>query len=66
VRYPKWLFDSKLEFFNAIRMPEFAAQIKDYLATTEPEHPKTIRPIPSPGRERMALAPIESLDLIQA
>jgi amidase len=29
VRFPKWLLDSKLEFYNAIRMPEFAAQIKD-------------------------------------
>jgi len=43
VRYPKWLLDSKLEFFNAILMPEFAAQIKDYLATIGPEYPKTIQ-----------------------
>jgi amidase len=42
VRYPKWLLDTKLEFYNAIRMPEFAAQIKDYLATTGPGYPKTI------------------------
>ncbi len=42
VRYPKWLLDSKLEFYNAIRMPEFAAQIKDYLATIGPQYPKTI------------------------
>ena len=42
VRYPKWLLDSKLEFYNAIRMPEFAAQIKDYLATIGPDYPKTI------------------------
>jgi amidase len=42
VRYPKWLLDSKLEFYNAIRMPEFAAQIKDYLATIGPHYPKTI------------------------
>jgi amidase len=43
VRYPKWLLDSKLEFFNAILMPEFAAQIKDYLATIGAEYPKTIQ-----------------------
>ena len=43
VRYPKWLLDSKLEFFNAILLPEFAAQIKDYLATIGPEYPKTIQ-----------------------
>jgi amidase len=42
VRFPKWLLDSKLEFYNAIRMPEFAAQIKDYLATIGPDFPKTI------------------------
>src|SRR5262249_14262044 len=43
VRFPKWLLDSKLEFYNAIRMPEFATQIKDYLATIGPEYPKTIQ-----------------------
>jgi amidase len=43
VHYPKWLLDSKLEFFNAILLPEFAAQIKDYLATIGPEYPKTIQ-----------------------
>ena len=42
VRYPKWLLDSKLEFYNAIRMPEFPAQIKDYLSTIGPDYPKTI------------------------
>ncbi len=42
VHYPKWLIDSKLEFYNAIRMPEFAAEIKDYLATIGPGYPKTI------------------------
>jgi amidase len=42
VRFPKWLLDAKLEFYNAIRMPEFAAQIKDYLATIGPNYPKTI------------------------
>jgi amidase len=42
VRFPKWLLDSKLEFFNAIRMPEFAAQIKDYLSTIGLNYPKTI------------------------
>jgi amidase len=42
VRFPKWLLDSKLEFYNAIRMPEFAAQIKDYLATIGPNYPKSI------------------------
>ena len=42
VRYPRWLIDAKGEFYNAIRYPEFAAQIADYLATTGPSYPKNI------------------------
>jgi amidase len=43
VRYPKWLLDSKTEFYNALRYPEFAAQIADYLKTTGPQYPKNIQ-----------------------
>jgi amidase len=42
VRYPKWLLDSKLEFYNAIRFAEFAPQIAEYLATIGPSFPKNI------------------------
>jgi len=42
VRYPKWLLDSKTEFYAAVRYPEFAAQIADYLKTIGPKYPKTI------------------------
>ena len=42
VRFPTWLLAAKGEFYNAIRYPEFAAQIKDYLATTGPQYPKTL------------------------
>jgi amidase len=42
VRYPKWLLDSKQELYNAIRRPEFHAQIADYLKTTGPAYPKTL------------------------
>jgi amidase len=42
VRYPKWLLDGKAEFYSAIRNPEFASQISDYLATLEPKYPKNI------------------------
>jgi amidase len=45
VRYPKWLLDAKGEFYNAIRNPEFVAQIKDYLSTIGPNYPKTIEPM---------------------
>jgi amidase len=42
VRYPKWLLDSKGEFYNAIRYPEFTAQIKAYLSTTGAQYPKSL------------------------
>ena len=42
VRFPRWLRDSKGEFYNAVRYPEFTAQIADYLATIGPGYPKTI------------------------
>ncbi len=41
VRYPKWLLDAKTEFYNALRRPEFRAQIDDYLATLKPGFPRT-------------------------
>lgn len=42
VRFPKWLLDAKGEFYNAVRYPEFAAQIADYLASIGPSYPKNI------------------------
>jgi amidase len=42
VRYPKWLLDSKEEFYNAVRRPEFHVQIAEYLATLGPGYPKTL------------------------
>ena len=42
VRYPKWLLDLRTEFYNAIRRPEFRAQIADYLATLKPGYPKNL------------------------
>jgi amidase len=42
VRLPKWLLDGKGEFYNAIRFPEFAAQIGPYLATLGPSFPKSL------------------------
>ena len=41
VRYPKWLLQARGEFYNAIRRPEFAAQITDYLGTLKPGYPRT-------------------------
>jgi amidase len=42
VRYPKWLLDSKGEFYTAIRYPEFTVQIAEYLSHTGPKYPKTL------------------------
>jgi amidase len=42
VRYPKWLLDAKGEFYTAVRYPEFAVQIAEYLATLGPAYPKNI------------------------
>jgi amidase len=42
VRFPKWLLDAKGEFYNAVRYPEFTAQIAQYLATVGPSYPKNI------------------------
>jgi amidase len=42
VRLPRWLLDVKGEFYNAIRYPEFTAQIATYLGTIGPTYPKTL------------------------
>jgi amidase len=42
VRLPRWLLDAKGEFYNAIRYPEFTAQIGPYLATLGPNYPKNL------------------------
>lgn len=41
VKYPKWLLDSKGEFYNALRRPEFRAQVTEYLTTLKPGFPRT-------------------------
>ena len=42
IRYPKWLLEAKSEFYNAIRYPEFTAQIAAYLAAIGPDYPKSL------------------------
>jgi len=42
VTFPKWLLDSREEFYRTIRYREFRAQIADYLATLGPTYPKTL------------------------
>jgi amidase len=42
VRYPKWILDSKEDFYTTVRWREFGPQIKDYLGTLGPTYPKTL------------------------
>jgi amidase len=42
VRLPAWLMDAKSAFYDAIRYPEFAAQIGPDLQTLGPAYPKTL------------------------
>jgi amidase len=55
VRYPKWLLDGKAEFYSAVRNPEFAAQISDYLATLGPKYPKNINELIARANEYPSL-----------
>ena len=42
VRFPKWLLDSRGDFYTAVRYPEFTAQIAEYLAGLGPSYPKSL------------------------
>ncbi len=42
VKFPKWMMDSRGEFYSTVRNAEFALQIGDYLATLKPEYPKSL------------------------
>jgi amidase len=42
VRLPRWLLDTKGEYYTAIRYPEFTVQIAEYLSTLGPSYPKTL------------------------
>jgi amidase len=43
IRIPKWLLDAKGEMYNAVRFPEFATQIADYLKTLRPGYPRDLK-----------------------
>ena len=57
VRLPKWLLEAKGEFYDAIRYPEFAAQIADYLKTLGSAYPKNIEQLIDRAMEFNALRP---------
>ena len=42
IRLPPWLLDAKGGFYDAVRYPEFAAQVPAYLTTLGPSFPKTL------------------------
>ena len=79
VTLPDWLLEARGKFYRAIRYREFRAQVKDYLATTEPQYPKTLADlvkqsktltarredgvIPNPGRWRLMMTEDESGEL---
>ncbi len=42
VKFPKWLLNSREEFYFTIRHREFRAQIADYLKTLGPGYPQTL------------------------
>jgi amidase len=57
VRFPKWLLEAKAEFYNAIRYPEFATQIGDYLKALGSGYPKNIEQLIARATEFNALRP---------
>jgi amidase len=42
IRFPAWLLDAKGAFYDAVRYPEFAAQVPAYLTTLAPSFPRTL------------------------
>ena len=79
VELPTWLMDARGRFYRAIRYREFRAQIRDYLATTGEDYPKTLEAlveqsmtltasrdsgaIPNPSRWQLMMDEVESGDL---
>jgi amidase len=57
VRYPKWLLDSRSEFYNAVRRPEFVVQISQYLAATGPGYPKNLQQLIERSNDVRSLGP---------
>jgi amidase len=57
VRLPRWLLEAKGEFYNAVRYPEFTAQIAQYLKTLGPAYPKDIGQLLARAAEFNALRP---------
>jgi amidase len=57
VRLPKWLLDSKGEFYSTVRYPEFVVQIAEYLKATPAKYPKNINELIDRARQMNAPRP---------
>jgi amidase len=57
VRYPPILLSMRGELYNAIRRPEFKAQIADYLATLKPGYPKNVDDLLELSQKISAVSP---------
>ena len=57
VRLPKWLLDSKGEFYSTVRYPEFIVQIAEYLKATPAKYPKNINELIDRARQMNAPRP---------
>jgi len=57
VKLPKWLLDSKGEFYSAVRYPEFVVQIAEYLKITPAKYPKNINELIDRARQVNAPRP---------
>lgn len=79
VELPKWLMESRGDFYRTIRYPEFKAQIAEYLTTLAPGYPKTLEDLiaraqtltarredgtrPNPTRWSLMRSEVEATDL---
>ena len=79
VSLPDWLLETREKFYRAIRYREFRAQVRDYLAATGPQYPKTLTElvkqsktltarradgvVPNPSRWRLMMREDESGEL---
>ncbi len=79
VSLPDWLLETRGKFYRAIRYREFRAQVRDYLAATGPQYPKTLTElvkqsktltarradgvVPNPSRWRLMMREDESGEL---
>ncbi|MGV3710052.1 MAG: amidase family protein [Gemmatimonas sp.] len=55
VKIPRYVLDSKGEWYNAVRYPEFGPQMADYLRATPAQYPKSLQEMYDRTRELTSL-----------